>query len=207
MGIGGGDLNNSTGVEGGTDGTVIGNVADSLKTTEAELATFTAHASDIVIAQNKSMMSIVNTTSSTVTVRLRQVWVVNTRTTATTGVVADFRLLRCVTHSSGTLVTTGLHDTTDAQDASVTVRTGATVGTEDTAILKRIVWSSDEWGAGTLDTEALQVALQQTVPGYWQAPKTKPITLRANEGITLKQVTNSANGFFDVTMVFTQEPI
>jgi hypothetical protein len=201
----GGDLNNSAGIE-GADGTIIGNVADSLKTTEAELATFTAHTDNAVIAQNKSMMSIVNTTGSTVIVRLRQVWVVNTRTAATTGVVADFRLLRCVGHSAGTLITTGPHDTADAQNASVTVRTGATVTSEGTAVLKRLVWSSDEWGAGTLDTEALQVALQQVAPGYWQAPKTKAITLRANEGITLKQVTNSANGLFDVSMVFTQEP-
>jgi hypothetical protein len=200
----GGDLNNSAGIE-GADGTPIGNIADALKTAEAELATFTAHTDNAVIALNKSMMSIVNTTGSTVVVRLRQVWVVNTRTTATTGVVADFRLLRCVGHSAGTLITTGQHDTVDTQNASVTVRTGATVTSEGTAVLKRLVWSSDEWGAGTLDTEAHQVALQQIAPGYWQAPKTKPITLRANQGITLKQVTNSANGFFDVAMVFTQE--
>lgn len=203
----GGDLNNSTQIEGASNGTLVGNVGDALKTSEAELATFTAHVSDVVIALNKSMMSIVNTTGSSVILRLRQVWVVNTRVTATTGIVADFRLLRCVSHSAGTLLTPGLHDTADTLDPSVTVRSAATIATEGTAILKRLVWSSDEWGSGALDTEGLQVALQQVAPGYWQAPKTKPITLRANEGITLKQVTNSAAGFFDVSMVFTQEPI
>ena len=38
-----------------------------------------------------------------------------------------------------------------------------------------------------------------------QFPGCKPFTLRANQGLTLKQITNSTVGTFDVIAVFTQE--
>lgn len=203
--------NDDVQLKGATDGTLIGNVSDSLKVaivgfaTEAEYPTFCACAESVQIGNNKSMISIVNTSGSTVKVKIREIKIINVQTTAVTGVVADFRLLRCVTHSVGTALTPASYDTTDSLSVSITARTGATIGTEGTAVLRRWQWSSDEWGPGAADVEASDHALQALIPGYYTINKTKPITLNANEGVTLKQVTNSTVGTFDIMVVFTQE--
>jgi hypothetical protein len=198
---------------GNTDNTVIGNVGDRLKvdttisgtSQEAEFATFIAYAQGIAIGNNKSMISVVNTTGSTVKVKLRSLKIINVQTTAVTGIIADFRLLRCVTHSAGTSITPNACETTDSLSASVTVRTGATIGTEATGVLRRLQYSTDEWGVGSHDVESND-HVSQLLDNILDTPlKSKPITLLANEGITLKQVTNSAVGTFDIELIFTQE--
>jgi len=200
----------------GSDGTTIGNVTDSLKTnvtnfpatqvtSDAELATFVVYASDIAIGNNKSMVSLVNTSGSSVVVKIRELRIINVQTTAVTGIIADMRLQRITNHSAGTAITPVAHDTADALNGSVTARTGATVTSELTPVYRRWKYSSDEWGVGTLDVEALDHAIQNQATLYEQVTKTKPFTLRANEGFTIKQVTNSAVGSFDLLLVFTQE--
>lgn len=214
--ITGSDLNttDTTGIRGGTDATVIGNTGDRLKvdasggtqpTAEVEYATFVVFGNDIATGNNKSMVSIVNTTGSTVKVKIREIRIINSQNSAVTGLVADFYLYKCVTHSVGTLLTPTAHDSTDILNASVTARTGATIGTEGTGILKHWEWSTDEWAQGTLDSEALDHALQSLLPAFYPVPKTKPVTLNANEGLTLKCTTNTATGLFDIMITFTQE--
>jgi hypothetical protein len=213
--ISAGDLSGMT-IEGGTDGTTIGNVSDSLKTnvtnfpttqqtSDTELATFVAYAQDIAIGNNKSMVSLVNTSGSSVVIKIREIRIMNVQTTAVTGVIADMRLLRITNHSAGTAITPVAHDTGDTLNGSVTARTGATVTSELTPVYRRWKYSTDEWGVGTLDVEALDQAIQKQSPLYEQVAKTKPFTLRANEGFTIKQVTNSTVGTFDLLLVFTQE--
>ncbi len=209
------DDNDDTTLKGGTDSTVIGNVGDRLKVdasfsspptvAEREYATFSVYAQSVALGNNKSMVSLVNTSGSTVKVRIKEIRIINTQTSALTGVNADFRLLRCVSHSSGTQITPEAHDTTDSLDSAVTARTGATIGTEGSAVLRRWMWSSDEWSFGAPDVESADHAMQNLWPAYDTASKTKPITLNADEGITIKQVTNSSNGTFDILVVFTQE--
>lgn len=207
----GGDLNNSQSIQGATDDTLIGNVSDALKVAisgtsqEAEFATFIVTAQSVQIGNNKSMLSIVNTTGSTVKVKLRSLKIISAQTSAVTGIVADFRLLRCVTHSGGTSITPNPCETSDTLDSSVTARTGSTVGTESTDSLRRVQYSTDEWGVGTLDTESSDHAIQLNSNILDVPLKTKPITLLANEGITLKQIINSTAGTFDIELIFTQE--
>jgi hypothetical protein len=172
---------------------------------ETELATFVVYAQDIAIGNAKSMVSLVNTSGSTVKVKIREIRVINVQNTAVTGVIADFRLLRCVSHSAGTSLTPSSHDTTDSLNGSVTARTGATIATEGTAVLRRWQWSTDEWGVGAQDVESQDHGVALNNPLYEPISKTKPITLNANEGITIKQVTNSTVGSFDLVLVFTQE--
>lgn len=200
-------------VIGNTDGTLIGNVSDSLKTSitntvtvaTATPATFSAWSLDTAIGNNKSMMSIVNTTGSTVTVKIQTLRIINSQNTAVTGVIGDFRLFRCVSHSSGTLITPGVHDTTALLNTSVTVRTGATIGTESSTVLGRWKYSTDEWGVGTADVESMDHGTGVVSSVLSMPISTTGITLRANEGITLKQVTNSTAGSFDINIIFTQE--
>lgn len=208
-----GQLDGGTQIDGATDSTPIGNTGDRLRveatisgnSQEAEFATFNVTAQGIAIGNNKSMLSIVNTTGSTVKVKLRHLKLINVQTTAVTGIIADFRLLRCVTHSAGTVITPEACETTDTLSSSVTVRTGATIGTEGTTILRRARYSTDEWGVGSLDVEAHDHAIQLNNNLLEVPLKAKPITLLANQGITLKQVTNSTVGSFDIELMFTQE--
>lgn len=196
---------------GSTDGSTIGNTGDRLKVDASvvnitEWPTFTVYGTDLAIGTNKSMMSLVNTTGSTIKVRIREIRLVNTQdVTAVTGVVAEFLLLRCTSHSAGTLITPSAHDSSEAINGSVTARTGATITGEATSNLVRAQWSTDEWGVGTLDQEGFDHGIQVTFPLYTVQPKCRPITLNANEGITLKQITASTVGTFDVVIVFTQE--
>lgn len=203
-----------TEILGGTDQTRIGNVSDSLKvaiqnsvviTAETEPATFAINLLDTATANNKSMLSIVNTTGSTVVVRIREIRVVNTQNTAVTGTVTDFNLYRCTSHSGGTSVTPQTYDTADSLNASVTVRTGATITGEVAAALRHWDMSNDEWGPGANDVESFEHTLAMLIPSITALNKTKAITLRANEGLTLKCTTNTAVGLFDIVIIFTQE--
>jgi hypothetical protein len=168
--------------------------------------TFHVTLTNILIAQNKSMASIVNAGGSGVIVKIQEIRLVNSRTAATTGVVADFQLKRITGHSAGTNFTPVSSDSADTLSGSVTVKTGATVAGESAANMKRAQWSSDEWGPGTVDVEAQDHTQQLTgEPLYSVRPEEKPITLRPGEGMSLKQVANSVNGTFDIFIVFTEE--
>lgn len=200
------NFRNNSGTEIGTVSnpvSVTGSVTVS-STAETVNKTFYACAMNIAIGNNKSMLSLVNTSSSVV-VKIREIYLVNAQNTAVTGVIADFKLFRCVSHSSGTDITPISYDTTDSLDSNSTVKTGATIGTEGTIPLKQVKWSSDEWGVGAQDVESQDHGYQALIPFYKQAPNCKPITLRQDEGITLKQTTNSTAGSFDIRVLFTQE--
>ncbi len=76
---------------------------------------------------------------------------------------------------------------------------------ETAPILRSVSWSSDEWNTGTLDQEGYDHAVQVSRPLYQTWNKTKPITLNAGEGLTIKHITNSTAGTFEITVLFTQE--
>jgi hypothetical protein len=201
-------------LRGATDGTAIGNTGDRLKVDanvvpveeSTAKATFRAVAQDTAIGNNKSMISLVNTTGSIVKLKIRKIYLVNSQTTAITGVISDFSLLRFTSHSGGTLITPQINDTTDTLNASITVRTGATITGEVAGALARTKYSSDEWGVGTLDVESNDHINQVLVPIYEHSNiYTKPITLNANQGIHLKHTVNSTAGTFDIIVEFTQE--
>lgn len=199
------DGTQQTKIRGNTDGTLIGNVADALKVIQVPtLKTFVACAHGITIGNNKSMISIVNASGSAVKVKIRELWIKNVQTAGVTGIVAQFQMNSIVDHSAGTAITPKPYDSTDTLDSSVTSRTGGTVTSEGTS-WRRWYWSSDEWGPGPADTETTEHAFQNLNPHYQDLGGYKTITLNANEGLHVKQVTNSAVGTFDLELVFTVE--
>lgn len=198
-------------IKGGTDNTSIGNSGNRLlvdsnnNPSASELATFMVVSRGTGIANGKSMLSIVNTTGSTVKVKIRQIKVINVQNTAVTGVIANFEFRRFVSHASGTLLTSLPMDTADSISASVTSRTGATITGETADVMFRHSYSTDEWGVGTLDVEAHDHAIQQHNPIYITPRNAKPITLNANQGFHIKQTVASSVGTFDIEVIFTQE--
>jgi len=205
---------NDTAIKGATDGTHIGNVADALKVSianasvvisEDATATFSAYAQAVQIGNNKIMFSLVNASGSSVKIKIHDIKITNVQTTAVTGVIADFRLQRCVNHSAGTAITPNSFDTTNALNGSVTARTNATITTESAAIMRRALFSTDEWGVGSIDVESYHYPLQLYNSFFKKTDNTKALVLNANEGFTIKQVTNSTVGTFDILVLFTQE--
>jgi predicted secreted protein len=203
-----------TEILGGTDQTKIGNIGDRLKvdssgvtltTAESELPTFTVHLTSIATANGKSMASLVNAIGSSVKLKLRELRIINTQNTPVTGVVINLNLRRCTDHSGGTSFTPLAYDTTDSLSGSITARTGATITAESASSLRRWTFSTDEWNSGAQDVESMDHIIQVTFPAYYPVPKTRPLTLNANEGFTLKCETNTTTGIFDILCIFTQE--
>lgn len=186
-----------------TGSVVIG--AQPVTTKDYEVATFSVLALDTVIGNEKSMISIVNASGSGVIIKIRSIKIINTRTTAVTGIVSDFRVVRITGHSVGTLLSPQTFDTAASLNANVTIRTDATVTGASTTPLLRHKWSSDEYGPGTLDKEGLDQAFQNTIPIYQHFPGRKPITLHQGEGLHILHNTNSTAGSFDIDVIFTQE--
>lgn len=170
-----------------------------------EYPTFQAVSVDTALANNKSLMSLVLSSSSTQLLKLRAIYIRNTQTTAVTGVVVSFDLEKITGHSGGASITPTSRDSADKLPVEVTARTGATV-TGAGSRLWRWEWSSDEWGSGTLDAEAHQVAFQNVFPVFAKKdPALKPFTVRPNEGYHIKCATNTTAGSFDLIFVFTLE--
>lgn len=207
------NLRNSSGTEIGVSGSPIridptGSTIQpiSISAGNTEDATFTVSAIGATVTTNGSLFSLVNTSGSTVKIKIREIRLINVQASIVIiGAADDFRLLRITGHSVGTALTVMPHDTTDTLNASVTARTGATVTGEGTVPLRRWFWSSDEWGPGAQDVESTDHTMQTLIPAYVPLPRTKPIVLNANEGITIKCVTTTLVGTFDVTVLFTQE--
>lgn len=200
---------------GGTTNTVIGNTGDSLNvaitsSTQVqpyEASSFVTWSLATATANNKSMISMVNTTGSSVVFKLRAIRVINTNNTAVTGVIVDLNGYRCTSHSGGTALTPIALDTVDTLNSSITVRTGATITGEGTTPILHLDLSSDEWGPGASDVEAFDHTLQSLHYFYEHKPPMKPLTLRSNEGFTLKCITNTTTGSYDIQIFFTQETI
>lgn len=196
----------------GTDGTETGFVkeinnrlaVDAILNSTPLTATFTINAQDIQIGNNKSMMSILNGPSSGVVLRLRDLRIINVQTTSVTGIIGTFEKRRFTTHSGGTLLVPSTYDTADTLDSDVTIRTGATIGSEE-GIIRRWKFSTDEWGVGPADVESNSNISQIYFNLLIADQYTKPFTIRPGQGVHIKQTTNSTVGTFDIIAVFTQE--
>lgn len=165
--------------------------------------TLTLVAPDVVLGNNKSLVAIQNTGTSTV--RIQKIYLANTQTTAVTGVAADLRFLRIESFTGGTALNFQRHDTTDSVPTGLTAATGATVASES-ALYRQSKWSSDEWGPGTSDVESTDHATQELQPWYVADEGTKPITLVQNQGISIRCATNTTAGSFTITVVLTVDP-
>lgn len=167
-----------------------------------ELPTFTLVSVNTTVGNNKSMLAIQNTGTSII--RIREIWIINDQTTAVTGVAGTFEVRRIASFTGGTSITPVSYDTNDSLPAGITSATASTVSGES-VLLRSGVWSTDEWGPGTLDVEGLDHAIQQVTPFWQQTSNAKALTVRQNQGIHVKFATNSTAGAFNIRFVFTVE--
>ena len=176
-----------------------------LESTFHERPTFNAISTSIPTAANKSMMSIVNTSGKRV--KIEEIYLVNVRTTTVTGVQGIFEIRRITGHSAGTVVTNvEAYETDDILDSGVTIRTGATVAGESANLLWRNLFSTDEHGIAAEDVNSTEHIFQTMFPIFVKKTNNaKTITLKSNEGLTIKFLPNSTTGQFDIFCVFTLE--
>lgn len=167
-----------------------------------EYPTFSVVAANTAVGNNKSMLAIQNTGSAVV--RIREVWIINDRNTAVTGVAGLFEVRRIASFTGGTSLTPVSYDTADSLPAGITSATGSTVSTE-TTLLRSGVWSTDEWGPGAADVESNDHAIQNTTPFWQQTNQGKALTIRSGEAVHVKFAKNSTAGAFNVRLVFTTE--
>lgn len=177
-----------------------------------EPPTFVAYGIGVTNAANKSMLSILNA-DATLKVKIKKIGIRNVQTAAVAGAAITYSLRRITGHSAGTQLTTTLAaaggispmDTTDTLDADITVRTAGTMAGEDGFDRMRWLFSTDEWGAGTLDVEALQSTFQNFNYVYEDTDEMKSLVLNQNQGINIRQNGSVTTGTFDFLIWFTVE--
>lgn len=182
------------------------------ETRSKELQTYLITSADTATASNKSMLSIFNVSSS-ITVKIQEMWLINVKTATVTGVPATFsvRRLSGSAPTSGTDLSTSGVESFDSTNSVVPisgldVRTNATVSGESTKRLRKVVYSTDEWVAGTVDAESHQFLFQNSFPLFRKANDLcQSIVLRQNEGITVKCETSTTTGQFDLMAIVTVE--
>lgn len=187
--------------------TVIQGVSGSLpwKVDQDEYATFIVGVTGAQIGNNKNMLSIMNDQGSNVVIRILKIQVMNVQTANITGITAIFNFLRIGNHSGGTIIDAVAHDSFYTTSSNVTTRTNSTI-TGSTTTFFRMLRATDERNtAGSLDPETFEYVFSQVFGDYSLPLKAKPITLRAGEGISIRQTENSTAGTFDIFFLFTQE--
>lgn len=176
-----------------------------VRTMRTQRSTFTAIATGVVLGNNKSMLGVLVGGAASNILRLSKVYLRNAQSTAVTGVVTSFELRRLTNLTGGTAVTPVQMDTADAAlGGSITCVTNGTA--TETSLIDRWQFSSDEFGAGTLDQEGAQKISENFHP-VWGVGNNEErmLTARANQGWHIKCATNTTAGTWDIMFVFVQE--
>lgn len=167
--------------------------------------TYTANATGIAFASNKSLLGLYNA-HATRKVKLYRVWVLNNQTAAVTGVLTSMTLRKITSLTGGTGVTPVAHDSgnTSFDLTSVTCVSGGTFANSSDAPLRQIVWSSDEPSASAATSDELQCIVPLMC--IWDSTgdsNIEPLVLNTNEGVHLLQPGSNAAGILDILFEFT----
>jgi hypothetical protein len=153
-------------------------------------------------AQNKQHISLFNAAASGKLVTIHDIRYVNLALTAVTGVGVRFDVKRITTHSAGTSVTPEKMDTLNPNlPAGVTVRAASTV--TEGVILWAIGVNNDEIPLSGINHNFLGNSILPSVID----PRAGKLVLREGEGITVKQITNSAVGTFAWIIQFSTQDV
>lgn len=155
----------------------------------------------IAPAQNKYMATLWNGASGRKVV-VQRVWVYNWQITAVSGVYLEQEMRRITARTAGTTVTPVAQDTNDTLTSGIAADHNSSAVT-DSSLLRRVIASSEE------------LALVQGGPPPWtfwaaglqyeRMEGTRGIVLRQNQGLTIKNITNSTVGSVSYVYEFTDE--
>jgi hypothetical protein len=166
----------------------------------SEEETYIAVCDAVAQATNKSMLCIFNATGSGVTVRIHDIHMYQLGLTTQTGANARLEIRRATAVSAGTTVTAEKFDTNNSNlPAQVTIRHNGTV--TDGSLLFPLVITNDE-------PPLTGLAASQQDNSIWKPMKNlknQPFVLRENEGLTVKNITNTVIGTWATVIVFSVE--
>lgn len=187
-------------------GTIVHEQVVSLR----DVDTWFAYADAVAFAQNRHHLTVLNNTSAPeALLKLRKLFALNLSTGAIAGAVVRFDVKRArptvvdLATVGGTRLTPVPADTTNrALDAGIYVGTGNT-GLTEGPVLFPFLTVTEEVPA----TQGLTVAsFQQQESLLFEGPEIQEIAVRGGEGVTVKQITNTAVGSFGWLLLFTLEP-
>lgn len=167
--------------------------------------TYTAYATGIAFASNKSLLGLFNA-HATRKVKIYRVWALNNQTAAVTGVLTSMLLRKISALSAGTAVTPVAHDSANATVdlTSVTCVTGGTATNTADNALRQIMWSGDEPAVSSATSDELQCIVPLMC--IWDSTgdtNIEPFVLNTNEGLHLVQPGANAVGILDIAFEFT----
>ena len=178
----------------------------ALVTKEYTPKTFVVLLTGSSIALTKSMVSLHNASTDR-TLKLQSVKIINAQSASVTGIMSEFRLLKITSHSAGQDLFYDAFDSIDTINPRITAKTNATITGEAVRPLIRRYWNSDEFTAATLVPGAFDKTMASLLYNYEAKPGQKPITIRPNEGLTVKHIPASAIGLFDIELIVTEDTI
>lgn len=167
--------------------------------------TYTASATGIAFASNKSLYGILNA-HATRKVKIYRILILNNQTAAVTGVITTMTVRKLSALTGGTAVTPVAHDTgnTSFDLTSVTSVTGGTATNTADAALRQILWSTDEPSVSSATSDELQCIVPLMY--IWDSTgdsNIEPITLNTNEGLSITQPGANTVGILDLFIEFT----
>lgn len=157
----------------------------------------------IAPAANKYMATLFNT-SSTRKVVVQRILRLHTRETGAGGVNLDQYVARITARVAGTAVTVRSDDTSDAVSSGISADTNSTVVVEDHIIRRLFAHAEaiDLTNTALLNMVALGMSMQVI---YERKEGMRGITLRQNQGVTVRNVTSSTAGNVSYVFEFTDE--
>ena len=171
----------------------------------SEPATFSAIFDRIAPAQNKYVANLFNA-SSTRKVTIKRIWLYNWNASAVSGVLLEFELRRITARTTGTTITPDPHDSSDSLSANITADHASTSVTDST-ILRRLFSTAEETKIAALTMESIRSFVDFNNLIYEAKSGIKGIVLRQNQGIVIKQITNSTVGSVSIVIEFTDEAV
>jgi hypothetical protein len=155
------------------------------------------------LAANAYHMYLRNDTGSAQTLWLLGLYLINVQVAAITGGAARFDFRRVTGTPTQTAVTPFAFNTADPALAGVTAGRAVTAGLTDAAILRPIVFSSEEHTASAGNVQQIVDTLNFLPVAH---PNIRPLALRPGEAVALKQVTAVTAGGLAVLAHFALEP-
>ena len=167
-------------------------------------ATYYTYLDRVAPAQNKYMLTLFNTSSTRKVVIRKIIWLTN-GITAATGVVHDMYLARITARTVGSGLTIRSRDSNNSLSAGIEADTASTSVTEG-YIVQRFIGTSEE----SVVTATALPTYFGTMGGagvilYAKLPETEGETLRQNQGLSIRTLTNSTAGVMSFLIEFTDE--
>jgi hypothetical protein len=167
------------------------------------LPTFRVLAPAIVPAANKYHIVLRNSTGSAQTLYLLGLYAINDGVTAVTGVINQFNFRYVTGTPTLTSITPLAYNSADPALSNVVAGHTATAGLTDSTIILPLVLSSEENTAVPTNT-GMFLHHMNLLPALH--PYGRPLALRPNEGVAVKQIGAGAVGALSWILDFSVEP-